>query len=120
MQDPDSQGNQAAVGETGFKIITDETFISVKIIKATKTIFRHVISDLPRIKMHFDCEMSRSDYDFLKELTNKEIPYTVSFTEDLVPLGVDEFIPPFDAQTIYISGQYDGMNYKTNPYINQI
>ena len=102
------------------KIITDETFIIVKIIKATKTIFRHVISELPRIKMHFDCEMSRADYDFLKELTNKYKSYTVSFTEDLVPLGVDEFIPPFEAMTIYISGQYDGIKYKTNLYIQQI
>jgi len=102
------------------KIITDNTFITAKINKVSKTVFRHVMSDLPRIKMHIDCEMDRHDYDFLKELTNTDKSYTISFTEDLVPLGVDEFIPPFEAMTIYISGQYDGIKYKTNLHIHQI
>ncbi len=70
--------------------------------------------------MHIECEMSRQDYDSLKGLANKDKPYLVSFTEDLIPLGVDEFIPPFDAMTIYISGQYDGIKYKTDLYIHQI
>ena len=102
------------------KIITDETFITAKINKVNKTIFRHVVSDLPRIKMHIDCEMDRQDYDFLLNLSNKDKPYLVSFTEDLIPLGATEFIPPFEAMTIYISGQYDGIKYKTNLYIHQI
>ena len=62
--------------------------------------------------------MERSDYDFLKSLADK--PYIISFDEDLIPLGLTEFIPPFEASTIYLNGQYDGVKYKADLYLAQI
>lgn len=100
------------------KIITDETFIVAKINQITKTVFKHIVSELPRIKMYIDCELDRCDYDFLKSLADK--PYIVSFDEDLIPLGVSEYIPPFEASTIYLNGQYDGIKYKVDLYLAQI
>ena len=108
------------MGETGLKIITEETFIEAKIITINKSIFRHVVSELPRIKMQINCEMERSDYALLLHWRHIEKSYIVSFTEDLVPLGISEFIPPFDASTIYISGQYDGIKYQVNLVLAQI
>lgn len=108
------------MGETRLKIITDETFIEAKINTIQKTIFRHVVSELPRIKMIIDCEMERYDYDWLKALSNNDKPYTVSFTEDLVLFGINEFIPPFDAATIYINGKYNGIKYKVDLVLAQI
>jgi hypothetical protein len=108
------------VGEAGLKIITDETFIEAKIITINKTIFRHAVSELPRIKMHIDCEMERCDYDWIKYISVEETPYTISFSEDLVLFGINEFIPPFDASTIYISGQYDGIKYQVALVLAQI
>lgn len=102
------------------KIITEEIFIEAKIITIHKSIFRHVVSELPRIKMQIDCEMERCDYDYLKALSNNDKTYTVSFTEDLVPLGISEFIPPFDASTIYINGRYNGIKYQVDLTLAQI
>lgn len=102
------------------KLIIHETYLTAKIEKVSKSVFRHVVSDLPRIKLSIACTMSRADYDTLLDWGNKDKTYLISFDEDLVPLGVSEFIPPFEASTIYLNGQYDGILYHVDLYLVQI
>ena len=102
------------------KLIINETYITAKIQQVNKKVFRHVVSDLPHIKLSIDCTMTRADYDTLLDWSRKDKTYLISFDEDLVPLGVSEFIPPFEACTIYANGRYDGILYHVDLILAQL